>query len=257
MSFKNQFGSPFEAIFYPTVLVVIMWLVFWGDHLFPIINFYKYGVMPHDFKSLKGILFMPLIHSRNEIGHIINNTPPTFVLLAAIIYYYREIALRVFIISWVFTGLGIWIFAENTNSFHIGMSGVVYAMAGFLFTSGIIRKYKPLQSISLFVAFIYGGMIWGVFPTESHISWEGHLSGLITGVTLAVIYRKHGPQTPKFPYEIEKELGIEPPDFEAELNEKIRIAQELELQKERETQEIKVIYHYTSRKENTEQKPKE
>ncbi len=257
MSLKNQFGSPFEAVFYPAILVVVMWLVFWGDHLFPSVDFYKFGIMPHDFRSLKGILLMPLIHSKSEIGHIINNTPPTFVLLAAIIYYYRDIALRVFVFSWIFTGAGIWSFAENTNSFHIGMSGVVYAMAAFLFTSGVIRKYRPLQSISLFVAFIYGGMIWGVFPTETHVSWEGHLAGLVTGVALALIYRKHGPQAPKFQYEIEKELGIEPPDFEAELNEKIRIAQELEFQKEREAQEVKIIYHYVPKKEDKDQKLKE
>ncbi len=244
MLLKNEFGSVFEAVFYPLLLVIVMWLFFWADHLFPMIDFYKLGIMPNDPNSLKGIFLMPLIHSKNEIGHIINNTPPTFILLAAIIYYYRDIALRVFIFSWLLTGLGIWLFAENMNSYHIGMSGVVYAMAGFLFTSGIIRKYKPLQSISLFVAFIYGGMIWGVFPTETHVSWEGHLSGLIVGVLLAFVYKKHGPQAPKYLYEIEKEMGIEPPDFEAELNEKIRIAQELENEKKKQVQEINIVYHY-------------
>ncbi len=60
-------------------------------------------------------------------------------------------------------------------------------------------------------------MIWGVFPTQPRVSWQGHLSGLIVGVVLAFIYRKQGPQRPKYQYEIEKELGIEPPDFEGEL----------------------------------------
>ena len=138
MILKNQFGSVFEAIFYPATLVIVMWLVFWGDHLFPSIDFYKFGIMPGDENSLKGILLMPLIHSKNEIGHIINNTPPTFVLLAAIIYYYRDIALKVFVLSWILTGTGVWVFAENMNSFHIGMSGVVYAMAAFLFISGVL-----------------------------------------------------------------------------------------------------------------------
>jgi membrane associated rhomboid family serine protease len=55
------------------------------------------------------------------------------------------------------------------------MSGIVYALAGFLFVSGVLRNYLPLQAISLFVAFVYGSMIWGIFPTETHVSWEGHL----------------------------------------------------------------------------------
>ena len=252
MKKNNQFGSISEAIAYPILLVLIMWMVFWGDHLFPETDFYKYGIKPFEFSSLKGILFMPLIHSNREIGHIINNTPPTIILLAAIVYYYRSIAFKVFTLSWLFTGIGVWFFAVNNNSYHIGMSGVVYAMAAFLFTSGIIRKHRNLQGIALFVAFVYGGMIWGVFPVEEKISWEGHLSGMVTGVLLALLYRKKGPQPVKYLYEIEKELGIEPPDLEGEWNEKIRFEKErieaLEKAKEEKRkaaeQNIQIVYRY-------------
>ena len=248
---NNQFGSTFEAIMYPLLLVIVMWLVFWADHLFPEIDFYKFGVMPNNIDSWKGVLFMPLIHSNSEVGHIINNSLPTVILLAAIVFYYRDIALRVFTMSWLFTGIGVWVFAANNNSYHIGMSGVVYAMAAFLFVSGVLRKHKALQGISLFVAFVYGGMVWGVFPTKEHVSWEGHLAGMLVGVALAFVFRKKGPQAPKFLYEIEKELGIEPPDLEGEWNEKVRLEKErlaeIERQREewiRQQTEIKVVYDY-------------
>tara|TARA_R110002072_G_scaffold16048_1_gene63472 strand:- start:52218 stop:52997 length:780 start_codon:yes stop_codon:yes gene_type:complete len=251
MSRNNQFGSAFEAIVYPLLLVVLMWLVFWADHLFAEIDFYKFGIKPNVMSSIKGIFLMPLIHAKNEIGHIVNNSPPTFILLAAIIFYYREIAFKIFAFSWLMTGVGVWVFAANNNSFHIGMSGVVYAMAAFLFTSGVIRKYKPLQAISLFVAFIYGGMVWGVFPIKEQVSWEGHLAGMLTGVILAIIFRKKGPQAPKFMYEIEKELGIDPPDLEGEYNEHLRIEKERLAEIERMKQEqknqeesIRIIYNY-------------
>ncbi len=252
-SMKNaQFGSPVEAIVYPLLLVVIMWLVYWADHLFPLIPFYHYGVMPGELSSWKGVFLMPLLHSNQEVNHILNNSIPTAVLLGAIIYYYREIALKVFSLAWLFTGLGVWIVASNNNSYHIGMSGVIYAMAGFLFTSGVIRKYKPLQAISLFVAFIYGGMVWGIFPMKEHVSWEGHLSGLVVGIALAFIFRNKGPQSPKFLYEIEKEMGIEPPDFEGELNERIRLEklkQEEGLSETTHSQEQKIIYHFVPKKD--------
>lgn len=225
--------------------------------------------MPGDASTLKGILFMPVLHSKSGFEHILNNSLPTAVLLGAIIFYYRKIAFKVFFISWIVTGLGLWLFATNNNSYHIGMSGVIYAMAGFLFTSGVIRKYLPLQAISLFVAFIYGSMIWGIFPTEAHVSWEGHLSGLVVGVTLAFLYRKQGPQSPKYMYEIEKEMGIEPPDLEGMWREKVarererqeqleearkQMAAQIEEQRriQREQQEgsepTRVIYHYQPKK---------
>ncbi len=268
MNKRHPFGSTYEAIIYPLLLLVVMWLVFWADHLFVLTDFYKFGVRPQEFESLKGILFMPLIHAKNEIEHIVNNSMPTVVLLAALIYYYRKIALRVFVFSWLLTGFGVWFFAQNTHSYHIGMSGVIYALAGFLFTSGVMRKYLPLQGISLFVAFVYGSMIWGIFPIEPHISWEGHLAGLLSGVLLAVVYRKLGPQPPKYFYEIEKEMGIEPPDFEGELNERIRLAKLREEERQRIREEIaaarergeemtperiKIIYHYT-KKDNSGEK---
>src|SRR5690554_7989514 len=93
------------------------------------------------------------------------------------------------------------------------MSGVIYGLFGFLFISGFFKKYLPLQAISLFVAFVYGSMIWGIFPMEQGVSWEGHLSGFLVGSLLAVVFRKKGPVPPKYRYEIEKEMGIEPPEI--------------------------------------------
>ena len=137
------------------------------------------------------------------------------------------------------------------------MSGIIYALAGFLFTSGVLRKYLPLQGISLFVAFLYGSMIWGIFPMETHVSWEGHLSGLITGVLLAVFYRNNGPQRPKYQYEIEKEMGIEPPDLEGQYNQLIRQQEEerkLREEKLKETgNQVKIVYHYKRSKNSSKQ----
>lgn len=259
---KSQFGNTQEAIIYPLLLLVVMWLVFWADHLFDLVDFYKYGVKPRSVEGLKGILFMPLIHAKHEIEHIVNNSVPTVILLGTVIYYYRPIALRVFVFSWLFTGLGTWLFATSTFSYHIGMSGIIYALAGFLFTSGVIRKYLPLQAIALFVSFVYGSMIWGIFPIQPHVSWEGHLMGLITGVVLAFIYRKLGPQAPKYQYEIEKEMGIEPPDLEGEWNERIRQEKlrreemEKRLSEEHQISKVKITYHFKPKepKDDTDEK---
>lgn len=222
-----------------------MWLSFWADALSPV-DFYKFGVKPANMEGLKGVAFMPLIHSQRDFAHIVNNSIPTFILLGSLVYFYREIALRVFLFSWLLSGLGLWAFAVSSHSYHIGMSAVIYALAAFLFTSGVIRRYLPLQGISMFVVFVYGSMIWGIFPMQSHVSWQGHLSGMIAGIILAIVYRKKGPQRPKYQYEIEKELGIEPPDLEAIWLENKRIAEEEERLR---NEQIQIIYHFKEKAE--------
>jgi membrane associated rhomboid family serine protease len=221
---KHVFGNGIEAISYAFLLLILLWSIYSLETFYPK-EFVELGILPQTLSGLKGVLFSPLIHSPSDVSHLLNNSLPAAILLASIVYYYREIAFKIILFSWFFSGFFVWAFAQS-KGYHIGFSGVIYAFVGFLFTSGTLRKFRPLQGISLFVVFVYGSLIWGVFPTGEPISWEGHLSGLIVGVILAFIYRKQGPQAPKYQYEIEKELGIEPPDLEGIWLENQRLANE-------------------------------
>ena len=62
----------------------------------------------------------------------------------------------------------------------------------------VITNYIPLLAIALMVAFLYGGLIWGIFPLKWNVpySWESHLWGSVAGLILAIVYRKRGPQKP-------------------------------------------------------------
>lgn len=268
-------GKTLEAIIYPLLLLAIMWSVFLIDKHFQL-DLYKYGVKPQTVEGLKGILFMPLIHSQDGYSHIISNSIPTFVLLGTLIYFYREISFFVTLLIWLGTGALLWYIATNTQSYHIGMSGVIYGWFGFIFLSGFLKRYLPLQAISLIVAFIYGSMVWGILPIKQGISWQGHLSGLMVGLFLAIIYRKKGPKRPKYAYEIEEEMGIPPPDFETQWNESRKMWEEQNrksqeatntsenIQKESSqteitdsnttqtsssmSKDIKIIYHYKPKK---------
>lgn len=224
-------GRTLEAIIYPLLVVMVMWSVFLLDRYFHL-GFYKYGVKPQTVEGIKGIFLMPFIHGQRDFSHIINNSVPTFILLSTLIYFYREIAGYVVLFIWLGTGFLLWYLAVNTQSYHIGMSGVIYGLFGFLFVSGFFKKYLPLQAISLFVAFVYGSMVWGLFPMEEGVSWEGHLSGFLVGTLLAFVFRKKGPVPPKYRYEIEKEMGIEPPDLEGEWEERKRMWEEQQLQRQ-------------------------
>ena len=64
----------------------------------------------------------------------------------------------------------------------------------------------------MLVAFLYGGLIWGIFPQlfpNQPISWESHLMGLLAGLVLAIYFRKQGPQRKSWDWgEEEDEDGL-------------------------------------------------
>jgi membrane associated rhomboid family serine protease len=109
----------------------------------------------------------------------------------------------------------VWVFSR-TDGVHIGASGLVYGIASFLFFSGIIRRDPTTMVITLLVTFLYGGMIWGIFPEffpKERISWESHLMGLLCGLVLAWFYRDAGPPRRTYKWEEEdEEDGPDDPD---------------------------------------------
>jgi membrane associated rhomboid family serine protease len=119
------------------------------------------------------------------------------LLATALFYLYSEVALKVFTLTYLMTGLLVWI--AGREAWHIGASGLVYGLASFLFFSGIIRRYFRLIALSLLIVFLYGSMVWGLFPgIYKNVSWESHMLGFISGVILAVWFRKEGPQPPVY-----------------------------------------------------------
>ena len=176
-----------NVLLVPLVAIVIIWLIYWIEITFGY-NFNKYGILPRDFKGLRGIFLSPLIHS--NISHLSNNSVPLFVLLASLFYFYRKIAFKVLFYGVFFSGFMCWLIARD--SYHIGASGVIYLLFSFVFFSGIIRKHYRLIAMSLVVIFLYGSMIWLLLTTEDRISWEGHLSGFLVGFFYAYLYRKKG-----------------------------------------------------------------
>ncbi|RXG22696.1 rhomboid family intramembrane serine protease [Leeuwenhoekiella aequorea] len=191
-----QFNN--RVIIYPLLFVLLMWLVFWFELRFSF-NFTKYGVLPRELSGLRGILFSPFIHS--NLSHLWHNSIPTLILLAGLIYFYRPVALKVFLFLIIFSGLGTWIVGRE--AYHIGASGIVYGLASFLFFKGLWSKNFRLTAFSLIVVFLYGSLIWGTLPLQDGMSWEGHLSGFLTGAILAFLLRNKIAKAPKYIWETE------------------------------------------------------
>lgn len=165
--------------------VALLWIIHVGADLLSL-NLTGGGILPRKAEGLFGILTAPFIHGSYE--HLLSNSAPGFVLLAAILYFYRPLALQVVIWTWFMTGLWVWIAANS--AYHIGASGVIYGFAGYLFFSGLFRRETYATAIAMLMVFLYGGMLWGVFPGQEGISWESHLFGGIAGLVLAWFFRR-------------------------------------------------------------------
>ncbi|MBE3084788.1 MAG: rhomboid family intramembrane serine protease [Bacteroidetes bacterium] len=189
------------SIIIPGIFISLMWLVKIIEVLFEI-DFSGFGIYPLTVRGLPGIIFSPFIHA--DINHLFNNSLPLFFLSVALFYFYSEVAMKVFTWTFFLTGLFVWI--AGREAWHIGASGLVYGLASFLFFSGIIRRYFRLIALSLLIVFLYGSMVWGIFPgIYKNVSWESHMLGFFSGVVLAVWYRKEGPQKPVYEWMEEEE----------------------------------------------------
>lgn len=213
--------SLYKDLPYALLLVVLISVPKVMEHLFSI-DLVHHGLYPRATDHLYGILTLPFLHSGWE--HLFNNATAMFVLGWMLFHFYKPVAWKSLLAIYFLSGLWLWI--GGRPSYHIGASAMVYGLAGFLFVGGIVRKHLPLMGISLLVLFLYGSMIWGIFPIKEQMSWEGHLFGLLAGVSIAYLYRLEGPQRKQYSWELEDEEDEE--EIDHGLNEANRLTADSE-----------------------------
>lgn len=173
----------------PLLMVGLMWFIF----LIQKTGLFNqcYGVIPWKMEGLRGIVLSPLFHGNLE--HIMSNSIPMLILSFVLFLFYNKQAYFVIISSWILTGLATWLlpdfsyFQSGIYSCHIGASGVIYALAFFLFFSGVFSKKLLLLVVSIVVFLVYGSIVYGIFPSQvdQGVSWQGHLMGAIVGSVIA------------------------------------------------------------------------
>lgn len=248
-----------EVVIFPMAITLLLWIVYWFEIRFGF-NFNLFGIYPRTASGLVGIVFGPFIHGNLE--HLFNNSVPLFVLLVALFYFYRNVRWKILIFGILFTGILTWIIGRS--SFHVGASGIVYMLVSFLFFKGVFSAHYQLIALALIVVFLYGGLWWYLFPIDSTISWEGHLSGFLIGIFFALIVdtsflpqRKYEWEQPNYDESKDPFLRqfdengnfIENPE-EDNLSQKDLISDD-ELKENKIAKNIKVIYTYKSDKDSS------
>jgi membrane associated rhomboid family serine protease len=182
----------------------LLWLIKLAELAFGL-DFSALSIFPGRPETLQGIALAPLLHG--SLSHLFANTAPILVLGTLLIYGYPKAARIVLPAVYIGVGLGVWLFARP--SWHLGASGLTFGMMFFVFTIGVLRWDRRAIALSLVVFLLYGGMIWGIFPTKPNISFESHLFGAVIGTVLAFLFKGLDPPLPEKKYSWEGEHAEE------------------------------------------------
>jgi membrane associated rhomboid family serine protease len=144
------------------------------------------GINPRNAGSAYTIFTAPWLHA--DLGHLFGNLA-SFVVLAAIcllngIRYFVKASLLIVAI----TGALVWLFARD--NIHVGASGWIFGLWSLVIALAWFDRSWRNIAISLAVTFFYGGMVFGVLPTDGYISFESHLFGALSGVITAALLSK-------------------------------------------------------------------
>jgi membrane associated rhomboid family serine protease len=145
------------------------------------------GIRPRTISGLPGILFAPLLHG--DFSHLVANSV-SFIILGTVFFVlvkeYPYIKIMHFVIL---GGFGTWLIGRPWSN-HIGLSGVIYGIMGYLMSLGFFEKRISAILISVAAFVFYGGALWGVLPGNPLMSWESHLCGFVSGIATAWMYSR-------------------------------------------------------------------
>jgi len=165
--------------------LALMWAVFFATTLFGH-ALLSLGVIPRTMIGLRGIIFAPFLHG--SLAHIMANSIPFVVLGWLVMLRDARHFFPVTVLAMLGSGLMAWLIGAP-GSIHIGASGVIFGYLGFLILSGWFARSFSSILLSLLVTALWGGMVLGVMPGQSGISWQAHLGGFLGGVLAAAMFK--------------------------------------------------------------------
>lgn len=168
------------------VLTAACWLVFLVNNLMWGGDFDQYGIRPRQISSLPGILFATFLHGSYQ--HLAANTLPLLILGGILCLRSRGEFVLVTVAGILLGGGLTWLFARNAC--HIGASELIFCYFGYLASLACFNRTFGTLCLSVVCILGYGGIVRGIVPTSTSISWESHLAGLVAGVALASLMAK-------------------------------------------------------------------
>ena len=171
--------------------VTFLWTVYFVDLFLPF-DLRSYGIRPRSIEGLFGLIASPFLHS--SLGHLLSNSIPLAALLSISLTYSRKLTLQVVFTSALIGGGFVWLFGSR-NTVHIGASGVIFGLIGYLLAIGLFRRELLALVVSLIVSFYYGWTLLSLLMVLPGVSWSGHFFGFLSGVLAAWVTREDNVST--------------------------------------------------------------
>lgn len=198
---KGFINSLLPGLLFSTVMFLVKLVEVLGNT-----SLARYGLKPRVPLKLYGIVTFPFLHA--DWLHLFSNLLPFIFLSTLIVNLFPRIFPKILLLTFLLSGFWTWCFARD--GIVIGASGWVYALLGFLLVAGFSKSSRKTMIIAGGLAFLYGGMVEGLVPYRPHISWEGHLMGLVAGVVAAIYWRKEIKASEMIPLQDPKMSRLEP-----------------------------------------------
>ena len=170
-----------RAIKFALTVVVVLWGIHALNWVLPI-DLRVYGIRPRSLGGLFGIIGAPFLHG--NLQHLIANSSALLILLTAALAYNRKSAFPAIGAIVGLGGLMVWVFG-SASAIHIGASGAVFGLIGYLLFVGLFRQQWVALAVSAAVLLLYGGALLSLFRIIPGVSWSSHFFGFLAGVAAA------------------------------------------------------------------------
>ena len=164
-------------------LLALLWAILIVDLLVFRGSLDQFGIVPRTPRGLIGIPLAPFLHL--NIGHLMGNSGPFFVLGLMVLRQGRPVFWSASIVIVLLGGFGTWCIGP-AHSVHIGASALIFGWFGFILASAWRAPRLSTVAFALLAVFWYGlGFVFGLSPLQYGVSWQGHLTGLLAGIVAA------------------------------------------------------------------------
>ena len=142
----------------------------------------RFAIVPHE-SPLWTILTAPIVHA--DWKHLLSNLEVFIPLIVSLFLFYEKYAVIIYAILYVTSGILLW--SMGSFGAHLGLSGVIIALAIYVVLSGFFSMEWRKVLVSIVICAIYFAVVTQFYVSEPGVSIDAHICGFISGFVVVVV----------------------------------------------------------------------